>query len=64
MFTINHPIEVNITNKCAKNLSDNGLDNYFRVARGRASVNESDCTCIQANGSLMLKVDYFIRAAI
>jgi 5-methyltetrahydropteroyltriglutamate--homocysteine methyltransferase len=34
--------------KRAKNLSDNELDNYFRVARGRASVNESDCTCIQA----------------
>jgi hypothetical protein len=24
------------------------LEIYFRVARGRASVNESDCTCIQA----------------
>ncbi len=34
--------------KRAKILSDNELDNYFRVARGRASVNESDCTCIQA----------------
>jgi hypothetical protein len=35
--------------KRAKNLSDNELDNYFRVARGRASVNESDCTCIAPN---------------
>jgi len=34
--------------KRAENLSDNTLDNYFRVARGRAAANESDCTCIQA----------------
>ncbi len=34
--------------KRAKNLSDNKLDNYFRVARGRAFVNESDCNCIKA----------------
>ncbi|QKQ24478.1 5-methyltetrahydropteroyltriglutamate--homocysteine S-methyltransferase [Candidatus Ruthia endofausta] len=35
--------------KRAENLSDNELDNYFRIARGRAFVNESDCTCIQAS---------------
>ncbi|MDC9714349.1 MAG: 5-methyltetrahydropteroyltriglutamate--homocysteine S-methyltransferase [Gammaproteobacteria bacterium] len=34
--------------KRADNLSGSELDNYFRVARGRASANESDCTCIQA----------------
>ncbi|BAS68414.1 5-methyltetrahydropteroyltriglutamate--homocysteine S-methyltransferase [Bathymodiolus septemdierum thioautotrophic gill symbiont] len=31
-----------------ENISDNELDNYFRVARGRASTNESSCTCVQA----------------
>ncbi|SFV88654.1 5-methyltetrahydropteroyltriglutamate--homocysteine methyltransferase [hydrothermal vent metagenome] len=31
-----------------ENIADNELDNYFRVARGRASVNESSCTCVQA----------------
>ncbi len=31
-----------------ENISDNELDNYFRVARGRASVNEPSCTCVQA----------------
>lgn len=34
--------------KRAKNLSDNELNNYFRVARGRVFTHESDCTCIQA----------------
>ncbi|SMN17346.1 5-methyltetrahydropteroyltriglutamate--homocysteine methyltransferase [uncultured Candidatus Thioglobus sp.] len=34
--------------KRADNLSGSELDNYFRVARGRSSANESDCTCIQA----------------
>ncbi len=34
--------------KRAENLSYNDLDNYFRVARGRSYVDESDCTCIQA----------------
>ncbi|ABL02691.1 methionine synthase (B12-independent) [Candidatus Ruthia magnifica str. Cm (Calyptogena magnifica)] len=34
--------------KRAENLSDNELDNYFRVARGRAFINESERTCIQA----------------
>jgi len=28
--------------------TDNSLDNYFRVARGRASNTESDCQCIHA----------------
>ena len=31
-----------------KDKNGNELDNYFRIARGRASVNESDCSCIQA----------------
>ncbi len=35
--------------KRAENLSDNEIDNYFRVARGRAFVNESNRTCIQAS---------------
>lgn len=34
--------------KRAENLSDNELDNYFRLARGQASAGESACTCIQA----------------
>lgn len=28
--------------------SDHQLDNYFRVARGRSSRKESDCSCVQA----------------
>ena len=31
-----------------QNISDDTLDNYFRVARGRSSHNESECSCIQA----------------
>ncbi len=31
-----------------QNITDNTLDNYFRVARGRSSSNESECSCIQA----------------
>lgn len=34
--------------KRVENLSDNELDNYFRVARGRAFVNEPDHTCVHA----------------
>lgn len=30
------------------NIDDDSLDNYFRVARGRASHDESECCCIQA----------------
>ncbi len=29
-------------------ITDNTLDNYFRVARGRSAHNESECSCIQA----------------
>ncbi len=32
----------------AKILSGNELDSYFRIARGRAFADESDCSCIQA----------------
>ena len=28
--------------------SDNDLDNYFRVARGRSNINESSCSCVNA----------------
>ncbi|GAA0411295.1 5-methyltetrahydropteroyltriglutamate--homocysteine S-methyltransferase [Cocleimonas flava] len=31
-----------------QNISDNSLDDYFRVARGRSSATESDCSCVQA----------------
>ncbi|MEB8433790.1 5-methyltetrahydropteroyltriglutamate--homocysteine S-methyltransferase [Cocleimonas sp. KMM 6892] len=31
-----------------QNVSDNSLDDYFRVARGRSSATESDCSCVQA----------------
>jgi len=31
-----------------QSLSGDNLDNYFRVARGRASADETECTCIQA----------------
>ena len=34
--------------KRAKILSGNELDSYFRIARGRAFADESDCSCIQA----------------
>jgi 5-methyltetrahydropteroyltriglutamate--homocysteine methyltransferase len=29
-------------------ISEDSLDNYFRIARGRASNNESECSCVQA----------------
>ncbi len=32
-----------------QNISDDTLDNYFRVARGRSSQNETDCSCIHAS---------------
>lgn len=32
----------------AQNVSSNSIDDYFRVARGRSSSMESECSCIQA----------------
>ncbi len=34
--------------KRVQGLSGDKLDNYFRVARGRASADETECSCIQA----------------
>jgi len=31
-----------------QNGNDNELDNYFRIARGRASIDEAECSCVRA----------------
>jgi 5-methyltetrahydropteroyltriglutamate--homocysteine methyltransferase len=34
--------------KRVQGISDDKLDNYFRIARGRSSHDESECSCVQA----------------